>query len=135
MSIELHNSQEPSVTSVVQGIIHDAQELITQQFDLVRAEIKDEVRKVKEAGVALAVGLMLVVPGCFMLCMMIPQLLNWLVPALPLWACYGIVGGAVVAVGVVSLYMGARKLGTLNPMASQSMAALKENVKWMTNLK
>jgi hypothetical protein len=133
MAVDLRSQGEPSVAVVVQGIINDAQELMKQQFALMRAEIKEEVRKFKEAAISLALGIFLLIPGCFMLCMTLPHLLNWAWPVLPLWACYLIVGGIVVIVGVILLYVGARKIQSMNPLASQTVAALKENVQWTTN--
>jgi hypothetical protein len=42
-------SGEPSVTSLVTGILGDAQELIKQQIALVRTEVHDDLRRTKEA--------------------------------------------------------------------------------------
>jgi hypothetical protein len=122
---------ESSGTAMVQGIIDDAQELIRQQFALFKAEIKDDVRKAKEALISFAFGFLMVIPGCILVLMMLPQLLNWLCPAFPMWACYGIVGGALTVLGGALVYMGVRKLESAMP--EQSMAALKENVQWTTS--
>jgi hypothetical protein len=122
---------EPSVTAMVQGIIDDAQELIRQQLALFKAEIKEDVRKAKEALISFAFGLLMVIPGCILLLIMLPQLVNWLVPELPMWVCYGIVGGVLAVLGGALVYLGVRKLESAMP--EQSMAALKENVRWTTN--
>ena len=122
---------ESSGTAMVQGIIDDAQELIRQQFALFKAEIKDDVRKAKEALISFAFGLLMVIPGCILLLIMLPQLVNWLVPELPMWVCYGIVGGVLAVLGGALVYLGVRKLESAMP--EQSMAALKENVRWTTN--
>jgi hypothetical protein len=123
---------EPSVTATVKGIIDDAQELIGQQLALFKAELKEDIRKAKEAMISFAFGLILVIPGCLLLLMMLPQLLNWLVPAIPMWACYGLTGGLLAILGGALVYLGVRKLETLHP-PEQSVAALKENVQWTTN--
>lgn len=39
---------EPSVTSLLSGIVNDAQELIKQQLLLFRHELKDDVNKARE---------------------------------------------------------------------------------------
>jgi len=122
---------EPSVTAMVQGIIDDAQELIRQQLALFKAEIKEDVRKAKEALISFAFGLLMVIPGCILLLIMLPQLVNWLVPELPMWVCYGIVGGVLAVLGGALVYLGVRKLESAMP--EQSMAALKENVQWTTS--
>ena len=67
--------------------------------DGVQAEIKEDVRKAKEALISFAFGLLMVIPGCILLLIMLPQLVNWLVPELPMWVCYGIVGGVLAVLG------------------------------------
>jgi len=53
MANDLHTGTEPSLTGLVTGIINDAQELLKQQVALFKQEVKDDIRKTKEAAVAL----------------------------------------------------------------------------------
>ena len=39
---------EPTVTSLLSGIVNDAQELIKQQLDLFKHELKDDVKRAKK---------------------------------------------------------------------------------------
>ena len=51
---------------------------------------------------------------------------------LPLWGCYGLVGGAVGAFGAGLLVGGMRKAGDVHlAVPPQSLAALKENLAWI----
>jgi len=135
MSTELQSPPEPSVTSVVHGIVEDAQELIKQQFALVRAEIKEDVRKGKEAAFSLAVGLVIAFLGCSILALMLTELLHWSSPDLPLWVCHAIVGGVLLALGAALAFLGIKKFESMNPMPEQSLTALKENLQWTTSRK
>jgi cytochrome c biogenesis protein CcdA len=135
MSIELQRPPEPSVTAMVQGIVDDAQELIKQQFALIRAEIKEDVRKGKEAAFSLAVGLVIAFLGCSLLALMLTELLHWSSPDLPLWACHTIVGGILLAIGAALAFLGIKKFKSMNPMPEQSLTALKENLQWTTSRK
>jgi len=47
---------QQTLTSLVSGIIHDAQTLVQQQVALVREEIRIDLRKTKEAVAAIAAG-------------------------------------------------------------------------------
>jgi hypothetical protein len=135
MANDLHTGTEPSLTGLVTGIINDAQELLKQQVALFKQEVKDDIRKTKEAAVALSVGAGILVVGGLLLCLMLVYLLNWAVPAIPLWGCYGIIGILFAACGSALLYAGKRRLESFNPLPDQSVRALKENVQWLTNPK
>src|SRR5438445_13196616 len=92
MANDLQTGTEPSLTGLVTGIIHDAQDLLKQQIALFKQEIKDDVRKTKEAVLSLSVGLGILMVGGLLWCLMLVHLLEWAFPGLPLWSCYGIVG-------------------------------------------
>jgi len=136
MAIELRNGPEPSVTSLVSGIIHDVQELMRQQLALFKEEITNDFHKAKEVAISVAIswalGLGAVVVGTGMLLLMLVHLLHW-ATQLPLWGCYGLVGAAALALGTGLLYAGKKKLETLHPLPEQSVQALKENVQCLTN--
>jgi Putative Actinobacterial Holin-X, holin superfamily III len=126
---------ERSVTTLVSGIIADAQQLIQQQFTMFRQEIRDDLRKTKEAALSLALGVGISLVGSVLLLLMLPFLLYWAVPALPLWACFGIVGGVLTTLGGALVYAGVKKIESFNPLSDQSAQTMKENLQWTTNPK
>src|SRR5437879_945908 len=93
-----------SVSSLVGGIITDAQQLIRQELALAKREMQEEVNKAKTAAVSLAAGGALALLGGVLLCLMVVYLLHWLTNTtnehFPLWACYGVVGGLLALVGL-----------------------------------
>jgi hypothetical protein len=122
-----------SITSLVTGIIDDAQELIKQQVHMLRHEIKEDIRKTREATMALALGALVALLGILMLCFTVVHLLNW--AELALWVSYLIVGGVLTIVGGVLAYLGKKKFDSFNPLPVESTQALKENVEWITKPK
>src|SRR5437870_13376291 len=135
MANDLRTNGEPSLTGLVTGIVNDAQDLLKQQLALFKQEIKDDVRRTKEAALSLSVGLGMVVVGGLLFCAMLVHLLNWAVPVLPLWSCYGIVSSAFLACGRALFYAGRRRFESFNPLPEQSVGALKENLQWIMNPK
>jgi hypothetical protein len=121
-----------SLTSLMSDIIDDAQELIRQQMALFRQDLRNDVRKMSEASVCLAAGIAVTVIAGFLLLLMLPLLLNWLVPTIPLWGCFGIIGGLTAVVGGGLLYAGVRQIQAVHPLSDPSAEALKENLQWMT---
>jgi len=126
---------DTSVTQLVSGIIEDAQELTRQQLALFKSEVRQDFARTKEAMISLAAGVGVAVLGAFLLCFMLVYLLNWAAPAMPLWACFGIVGGLLAVVGAGLVAAGRKKFESFNPLPDQSVSALKENVQWIKNPK
>jgi hypothetical protein len=123
----LNGSSQPSVTTLVSGILADVQHLLAQQARLLRLEIREDLRKARNGAIFLAAGLGVTIVGGLLFCFMLPLLLNWLAPALPLWACFGIFGVVFLLVGGGATYAAGKKFQDAASL-SESSAALKENV-------
>jgi hypothetical protein len=119
-----------SPLTLVSGIIADTQQLIGQQLTMFRQEIRDDLRKSRDAALALGVGVGITLMGAVLVLIMLPLLLRWEAPELPLWACFGIVGGILAACGAVLVYAGVKKFESFNPLSDQSFKAFKENLQW-----
>jgi hypothetical protein len=122
---------EPSVTTLLGGIAADIQELISEHFALLRSEIRSDLNKAMRAALAISAGAVLIVLAAVLLSIMLVQLLAWLVPALPLWACYGIFGLVYAMVGGACCYLGIQRFRAGNVLPQRSISALKEDFKWM----
>jgi len=134
MASDLHTEPGVSVTSLLRGIVSDAQDLIQQQLALFRAEIKDDFRKTVGILIVIVSGAFMVAVGAALLCFMLVHLLNSVAPdTLPLWACFGMVGSGVVLVGGIVAYVAMAKFKTFNPLPDESVQALQENVQWIKN--
>jgi uncharacterized membrane protein YqjE len=139
--IQTTNS-EPSVTSLLSGIVNDAQELIKQQLLLFKHELKDDVTRTKEALPTLGAGVALAMTALIMLALTLSLLLYWLVnPApgagpehLPLWGCFAIFTVVFGVVGCALLYFASKTIESLG-MSRQAAEATKENLEWTTKPK
>jgi len=121
------------MTSLLAGIIHDAQRLLSQQIELVKVEIKEDIRKTLTGVAFIAAGAGLLAVGGLLLCFMVVYLLAWAFPGLELWVCFLIVGGALTLLGVTLLFAALRRFQSFNPLPEQALAGLKENLQWQTN--
>jgi len=127
-------SSESTVTSLLSGIVNDAQELIKQQLLLFKHELKDDVTRAQELLPSLGAGVAVAVAAIFLLGLTLAHLLNWTFTALPLWGCYAIVTALFGVVGVALLFFAKKQLESL-PMSHQAAEATKENVEWLTKPK
>jgi hypothetical protein len=126
---------EPRLSELVHGIVHDAEDLVKQQLALFKTEVRDEIHKTRDAALSLAVGASIGVLGVILLAFGIVHLLAWAFPAVPLWAWFIIVGGVLAVAGFAFLWEGKHRIESLHAVPEQSAEALKENVQWLMNPK
>jgi len=142
MAENLQGEGQPSMASLVGGIVNDAQQLIRQEVALARREIQDELNKIKTAAVSVGAGIGVGLLGGLMLCLMLVHLLHWATgfrgenvdpAAIPLWGCYGIVGALFLVISVLLFYIGKSKAQQVDLVPRQTVETMKENVQWIKN--
>ena len=119
------------MTQLISGIAEDAQQLIRQQYQMLRAEIRQDIKRTTSAAKFLGVGAACFLIGILFLVVSFPLLLNWLF-ALPPWAGWMIIGGSMLTIGGIALYIGKRMFDKFNPLPDKTLNALEENISWMT---
>ena len=122
----------PSLAQLVSGIADDAQRLIQQQYQMLRSEVKEDMRRTKAAVQYLGVGAGLAVVGALFLLISLPLLLNWAFNW-PAWGGWALMGGVLAVVGGVALYAGKRIFDKNNPLPDKTLNALEENISWIAN--
>jgi len=132
MATNLHTESGQGVGELVKGIINDAQELISQQFTLLKHEIRQDFRNLREGVAFLAVATGILLVAAVLLGLMLVHLVHYLAPSWPEWVCYGLVGGGFAAVGAGLAALGRQKLSTKNVLPEESAKALTENLEWKT---
>jgi len=132
MATNLQTESGQGVGELVKGIMNDAQELISQQFTLLKHEVRQDFRNLREgaAYLALATGILLV--AAVLLGLMLVHLVQYQWPSWPLWVSYGLVGGAFAAVGAGLAALGRQKLSSKNVLPEETAKALTENLEWKT---
>ena len=58
---------------------------------------------------------------------------SWAVPAIPLWACYGIIGGLLILAGGALLLRAKAKAEDIHVVPERTAETMKENLKWIKN--
>jgi len=132
MATNVHSESDVSVTSLVSGIVGDAQELMKQQLALFKAEVREDMRKTSEASVSLAIGMAAALVGSIVLAFAAAHLLNYAFPEVHISVWYAVVGGVVTALGAGLSYAAYQKFRSFNPLPDQTVEALKENLEWKT---
>jgi len=132
MAIHLETEPQPPMTTLVSGIVQDAQKLVGQQLKLFQVELKNDLRKTKEASVPLVVGMLIALVGAITLALAGGYLISWTWPDLPLWAGLAIVGGGMALVGAAFALWGKCKFDSFNALPDETAEGLRENLQWKT---
>jgi len=131
MAVEFETPQETSVGSLVGGIVQDTRELIVDQLNLFRVELKNDFQRMLSALIPIGAGALIMLTAQILLGIGLAHLFLWLVPTMPEWAGFLIVGGGVGVLGALLIAGGIYLLKSIQPAAT-ALKGLEENVKWKT---
>jgi hypothetical protein len=121
---------EPSLGQLLTGLVSDVKALLGHELALATYEIREELRKTKAAMFSLGIGIGLAALGGLLLIFMLVHLL-YALAGLPLWACYGIVGGLLAISGAVLLLIGKNTIARIHVIPPHTVETMKENVQWI----
>jgi Putative Actinobacterial Holin-X, holin superfamily III len=118
------------MAQLLTGLMQDARKLLRQELALALYELRRELRNTLRAGISLGIGIGIAAIGGWLLILMLVHLLQALA-ALPLWACYGIIGGLCAGAGAGLLVLGTRKLAHVHVVPQNTVDTMKENIQWL----
>jgi len=115
---------------LIGGILFDVKSLLRQEVQLFRDELKLQIstggRAVSKFFIGAALG---IVGALFLLLMLVHGLHDWTV--LPLWACYGLVGGLLSGTGIVLVVRAQSVVGSFHVTPRRTLYTMKENIQWI----
>jgi hypothetical protein len=123
---------EATFSELISGIAEDAQRLLQQQYQMLRAEVKEDIRRTKQALLYMSVGIVASLIGALFVMLALPLLINWGFDLAP-WVGFAIVGGVLLVVGIIALFAGKRIFEKNNPLPDKTLNALEENLSWIAN--
>jgi hypothetical protein len=119
----------PELVELLGEIAGGAGKLVQQQWELLRAEVREELGAVGEGAAVMGAGAVLAASGGVLSAFMLVHGLQR-ATRLPLWACYGLVGGALGAAGMGLIERGRRQVGRAGVLP-RTTEALQENLAWI----
>jgi Putative Actinobacterial Holin-X, holin superfamily III len=124
-------TREPTLAQLLARLMHDTMVLLRQEVALAKHELRAELWNLIRAVLSLSLGEGIAAIGGWLLILMLVHLLHALT-VLPLWACYGMVGGLFAMVGGALLGLGKQKLPRMQLEPQDSMETMQENVQSIT---
>ena len=119
------------VTSLVSGILEDAQKLVRQQFEMLKCEVHDDLQKSKRAAEFGGLGVVLLTVGILGLVTALSFFLHEEFQ-LSLWVSWSITSGIFLILGTALATTGYILLERFNPLPHKTFHALQETLKWKT---
>lgn len=132
MATQYETERDPSIATLVSGIVNDAKELIVKQLTLFQVEIKNDIRNMMMALIPIIAGAGVFVLSLLLLAAAAALFLPWYFPNLPTWGGFAIVGATIGITGAILVFVGSNMLKRVNPLPEKAMEGLKENLQWKT---
>ncbi len=121
--------EQESIGGLVKSVLADTRELMREEFELMRTEVRQEVARARTAGIAFGAaavaGLLGVTLLCVALATAIPYLFGW-----PVWTGFAIMAVLLVVVAFAAMSYGKKQLADFHALA-QTRATVKENLEWI----
>jgi len=124
---------ESGVGELVAGILRDVTKLVENHLALFRTEVGNDLRKVKESIVPLAVSVALAAIATGLFAAFLVGLLAWAVPSIPWWGWAGILAAFLGVVSGIMCYSGITKLASFNPVPAETVQTAKESLQCISN--
>jgi len=123
--------ERTSIPGLIKGLLDDARDLIREEIQLARAEIREEISALQTVTMSFAAAAAAALLGAVLLAIAIGGLIAWAL-SWPTWAGYGIVAILLlIGAGGCALYARSRlRVIRAIPNTTETM---KENIAWMQN--
>jgi hypothetical protein len=104
-------------------LVHDLRDLFKLELELVKTELKREVRRARTAAILLGSSIVIGVLGVAMLPVALAFALGLVIP---LWASFLIVGIGFLVISGVLATVGAQKVANIDPVPHRAMQSLQD---------
>jgi len=121
-------TEERSVTQILQDIFTNVQEIIRSEMRLAKTEIGEETSKALRAVAVLGAGLIL---GMYAVGFLLLSAAYALAAVLPDWLGPLIVGLIVGVIATALIVIGRSRIKTVSPVPQKTIASVKEDAQWV----
>ena len=133
MRKESLSAEPPSWSALISGIFIDAAQLFAHELELAKIELREDIRSAKTFIGFFLVGLAIAAIGLFMVLMMLAYLMD-ATTIVPLWGCFGIIGGIALLIGAAFLIWGINRKPDIDLFPQRAAGAVKEDIQWISSL-
>jgi len=113
-----------SLLTIVTEILGDIPRLVRKEAELLRAELAEKAAQAGDAGMGIAIGLLLMSVA---LLIVLQALVLALAEAMPAWLASVIVGAIVAAIGLIMVHRGRRDLKSVGLLPQRTIDSLNDD--------
>jgi uncharacterized membrane protein YqjE len=113
-----------SLLTIVMEILGDIPRLVRKEAELLRAELAEKAAQAGDAGMGIAIGLLLMSVA---LLIVLQALVLALAEAMPAWLASAIVGAIVAAIGLIMVHKGRRDLKSVGLTPQRTIDSLNDD--------
>jgi hypothetical protein len=118
-----------TIVELLRSVLGDIRQLIRDELDLMRAEVREEVASARAAALAFGGAVFAALLGLAILCVALGSgIAYWF--GWPAWIGYAIVALLLFAGAFIALVYGRKKMSRVQPLP-KTQATLKENLTWI----
>jgi uncharacterized membrane protein YqjE len=121
-------TEERSVTQILQDIFTNVQEIIRSEMRLAKTEIGEETNKALRAFAVFGAGLIL---GMYAVGFLLLSAVYALAAVLPDWLGPLLVGLFVAVIAAALIVIGRNRIKTVSPIPQKTIASVKEDAQWV----
>ena len=120
------NAYERSIGDVLGDLFHDGSELIRQEIELAKTEMRENVSTLMRDGIGIVIGGVVAFVGLFAL---VAAAILALGLVLPYWASALIVGGVLVLIGMIMVMSNLQGIKKNGLAPTKTMETIKEDAR------
>lgn len=121
----------PAVSELLSGILDDGAKLARQQFEMLKAELREDMQRTKRAVQLGSLGIVLLTVGGLTLVAFLVNLLHEQFQ-FTMWGACLVIGALATAVGLGFGFAARNLFDTFNPLPTKTIETLQENLTWQT---
>ena len=130
--VDLSEEEQLSLGDLVSRTANDLGQLVRDEIELAKVEIKDEVKTAGKAGALMgAAGLL----GYLALALVCFAAAWGLAEVMPAGFAFLIVGAVVAVIAGITFLVGRKDLESFDPVPKQTVETIQEDVKWAKQLR
>jgi hypothetical protein len=121
--------EQESIGGLIKSVLADTRELIREEMELMRSEVREEVAQARTVGVAFGAAAFAGLLGAALLCIALGSAIAYWA-GWPVWTGYAIVAALLLIAGYIAMSYGRKQLSDFRALP-KTRASVKENLAWI----
>jgi hypothetical protein len=123
--------QEATLTELITGIVNDATKFIGQHIDMLKAEVREDMNRTKEAGQLAGYSVVMLTISGLALIFGVVRFMDWVFPSVAEWVWWAVLALGFGGGGALCGYASKNVFQSFSPLPEKTYDVLQENLSWI----